>query len=98
MEEIFIYDEIGPDWAGMVAAKPIRSKLELLKGTPVALRVNSPGGSVWEALGIYNAIAEHGDVTAYIDGLAASAGSYVTLAAKKTIIAENALYMLHQVM
>ena len=68
MEEIFIYDEIGPDWAGMVAAKPIRSKLELLKGTPVALRVNSPGGSVWEALGIYNAIAEHGDVTAYIDG------------------------------
>jgi ATP-dependent protease ClpP protease subunit len=97
MIEIFVYDMIGPEWAGMVSAKGIVDQLDATAGQEVTLRVNSPGGVVDEAMAIYNAICRHGSVTAAVDGLAASAGSYITLAAKRVVIAENAIYMLHPV-
>lgn len=96
--EIFVYDQIGPEWAGMVGANSIKKALKELFGEEVTMRVNSPGGSVFEAMAIYNAIAEHGNVSAVIDGVAASAASYITLAAKSVSISENGLYMLHPVM
>src|SRR5690606_34713381 len=44
MNEIFIYDDIGPDWAGMVSAKFITDELKKFAGEPVVIRINSPGG------------------------------------------------------
>mgnify|MGYP000477434393 CR=1 FL=1 len=63
----------------------------------VDLRVISEGGSVIEGIGIYNAIRAHNaSWTVYIDGLAASAASWMILAADKIIMAENAQYMIHR--
>lgn len=99
MNKVFIYDDIGPDWAGMVSAKMVSDELRKHTGSPVELHINSPGGSVFEAMAIYNAIATHpGGVHAVIDGVAASAASYVSLAAKTVQIAANGMYMLHPVM
>lgn len=94
MVEIFLYDEFGPDWAGMVSAAYVKRELEKAGGGQAVLRINSPGGSVVEAMGIYTLAVKHG-VDVEIDGLAASAASYVAMAGKRIRIAENAMLMIH---
>ena len=95
MQEILIYDEIGPDWLGMVNAKSLKEQMPADKD-PLTLRINSPGGSVVEAQAIYNLIAgRSGETTVKIDGLAASAASYIMLAGDRIEIAENAMVMIH---
>jgi ATP-dependent Clp endopeptidase proteolytic subunit ClpP len=96
MAEILIYDDIGPEWAGMVSAKGILDAIAAVPSDePLVIRVNSPGGSVNEALAIYNAIERRGDVTIAIDGLAASSASFIAMAGKQIVIAANAMMMIH---
>jgi ATP-dependent Clp protease protease subunit len=92
--EIVIYDEIG---AYGVSAKGFLAELGALPdGTPLALRLNSPGGSVFDAVAIYNAIKRHsGTVTVWIDGIAASAASYIAMAGDEVVMPENAFLMIH---
>jgi enoyl-CoA hydratase/carnithine racemase len=60
------------------------------------LRINSPGGSVFDAVAIYNAIKRHsGTVTVWIDGIAASAASYIAMAGDEVVMPENAFLMIH---
>jgi len=89
-----IYDEIGADG---VSAKGFLAELGALPdATPLALRLNSPGGSVFDAVAIYNAIKRHsGTVTVWIDGIAASAASYIAMAGDEIIMPENAFLMIH---
>ena len=68
----------------------------LPEGTPVDLRLNSPGGSVFDAVAIHNALKRHeGNVTVWIDGIAASAASYVAMAGDEIVMPENAFLMIH---
>ena len=92
--EVAIYDEIG---AYGVSAKGFLAELGALpEGTPVDLRLNSPGGSVFDAVAIHNAIKRHeGTVTVWIDGIAASAASYVAMAGDEIVMPENAFLMIH---
>lgn len=92
--EVAIYDEIG---AFGVSAKGFLAELGALPdGMPVDLRVNSPGGSVFDAVAIYNALKRHaGTVTVWIDGIAASAASYVAMAGDEIVMPENAFLMIH---
>jgi ATP-dependent Clp protease protease subunit len=92
--EVAIYDEIG---AYGVSAKGFLAELGALPdGTPVDLRLNSPGGSVFDAVAIYNALKRHaGTVTVWIDGIAASAASYVAMAGDEIVMPENAFLMIH---
>lgn len=92
--EVVIYDEIG---AYGVSAKGFLAELGALPdATPLALRLNSPGGSVFDAVAIYNAIKRHsGMVTVWIDGIAASAASYIAMAGDEVIMPENAFLMIH---
>ncbi|SFK78536.1 MULTISPECIES: head maturation protease, ClpP-related [Rhodobacterales] len=92
--EVAIYDEIG---AYGVSAKGFLAELGALpEGMPVDLRLNSPGGSVFDAVAIYNALKRHeGTVTVWIDGIAASAASYVAMAGDEIVMPENAFLMIH---
>ena len=92
--EVVIYDEIG---AYGVSAKGFLAELGALPdSTPLALRLNSPGGSVFDAVAIYNAIKRHsGTVTVWIDGIAASAASYIAMAGDEIVMPENAFLMIH---
>jgi ATP-dependent protease ClpP protease subunit len=66
------------------------------EGAPVDLRLNSPGGSVFDAVAIHNAIKRHeGTVTVWIDGIAASAASYIAMAGDEIVMPENAFLMIH---
>ena len=92
--EVLIYDEIG---AYGVSAKGFLAELgALADDAPLDLRLNSPGGSVFDAVAIHNALARHaGTVTVWIDGIAASAASYVAMAGDEIVIPENAFVMIH---
>lgn len=92
--EVAIYDEIG---AYGVSARGFLAELGALpEGTPVDLRLNSPGGSVFDAVAIHNALKRHeGPVTVWIDGIAASAASYIAMAGDEIVMPENAFLMIH---
>jgi len=92
--EVLIYDEIG---AYGVSAKGFLAELGALSDeAAIDLRLNSPGGSVFDAVAIHNALSRHaGTVTVWIDGVAASAASYVAMAGDAIVMPENAFLMIH---
>lgn len=95
--EIFIYDEIGPAWWGLIDAATVINSLEQMGGKRVTARINTPGGSVDEGVAIFNALERYpGGVDTVIDSLGASIGSYIFLAGERRIIAKNARMMIHE--
>lgn len=89
---IDLYDEIGY-WG--VTAKNFRQQLKAAPGD-VVLRINSPGGDVFDGIAIYNDLLAHeGTVRCEIIGLAASAASLIAMAGDEIAIAENAFFMIH---
>jgi ATP-dependent protease ClpP protease subunit len=92
--EVVIYDEIG---AFGIPAKAFLDDLKALG--PVAeltVRINSPGGSVFDGVAIYNALKRHdGAVTVWIDGIAASIASMIAMAGDEVVMPENAMLVLH---
>ena len=91
---IYLYDVIDPYWG--ISASEVVKQIAGLKDSAIHLRINSPGGDVFDGRAIASAIAQHGNVTAWIDGLAASAATYVATAAKTVNIAEGAFFMVHE--
>jgi ATP-dependent protease ClpP protease subunit len=90
---IYLYDVIDPYFG--ISALEFNKELAALKGMPVNLHINSPGGDVFEGRAMATEIARHGNVTAYVDGLAASAATYVATAAKSINMAEGSFFMIH---
>jgi ATP-dependent Clp endopeptidase proteolytic subunit ClpP len=94
--EVMIYDEIGT--YGVNAKSFVEEIKEIPKSASVLLRINSPGGSVVDGLAIYDAVNRLPQkVTSRIEGIAASMGSVIALAADEVIMSENSLYMIHNV-
>lgn len=91
---IYVYDAIG-GWYGVSAEAFVRD-LNSLDAEVINLRINSPGGDVFEARAMVTAIKAHSaKVIAHIDGLAASAASYLALAADEVVMADGAFFMIH---
>ncbi len=91
---IYLYDEIG--FFG-VSASDFANQLRALKAPTIHLRLNSPGGDVFDARAIVTAIREHpSQVIAHVDGLAASAASYIMTACDEVEISDGAMVMIHQ--
>jgi ATP-dependent Clp endopeptidase proteolytic subunit ClpP len=98
--EIVIYDAIGKSFwdDDAVSAKSfIDSLADLGDVENITLRINSPGGDVFDGVAIYNAIKNHkAKVTAHVDGIAASAASYIAMAADKIVMPSNSFMLVHQ--
>jgi ATP-dependent Clp protease protease subunit len=97
--EIFIYDMIGEDFwtGGGVTAMMFVEALSKFRGAEtIHLHINSPGGDVFEARAITAAmLAFPGKFVAHIDGLAASAASYIAARCDEVEIAPGAFIMIH---
>ena len=91
MSDLLLYGAIGWD----VMALDVVREVSKAKGEKLTVRVNSPGGYVWEGLAIANAIKGHGNTTTHVDGLAASMGSVIFLAGKKRLMATGSRLMIH---
>jgi ATP-dependent Clp protease protease subunit len=91
---IYLYDVIDPFWG--VSAKQFVKELNAIKTPTINLRINSPGGDVFDGRAIATAIAQHpSKIVAHIDGLAASAASYVAISAKEVVMAPGTFLMIH---
>jgi ATP-dependent Clp endopeptidase proteolytic subunit ClpP len=92
--DIYVYDSIG-GWFGMYSDEFI----DALKGvttSKINLRLNSPGGSVFEGIAIANAIRNHpANVTVYVDSLAASIASVIALAGDRVVMMPQSQFMVH---
>lgn len=97
MNEILIYDAIGAGFFDeSITAKTIKDQLDSFNNEDVAVRINSPGGDVFDGFAIYNLLNQYqGNVTVHIDGLAASAASIIAMAGNEILMAENGLMMIH---
>lgn len=100
--EVFLYDAIVSDdaeaeWFGGVAPGAFSKALRAIDAKTIHLRINSPGGSVFGARAIEQALREHpARVVAHIDGLAASAATFIAMAADEVVMNKGALFMIHQ--
>jgi len=95
---IYLYDVIdswGGYW-GVSAAEFIEALDSLGDVSEVHVHLNSPGGEVYEAIAILNALRNHpARVVAVVDGIAASAASFIAVGADETIMGENTELMIH---
>lgn len=92
--EVLIYDEIG--FWGILASDFKRQLAQLGDVNTIHVRINSPGGSVFDGIAIYNALREHpAKVITHVDSLAASIASVIALAGDEVKIAKNAYLMIH---
>ena len=95
--EILIYDEIGASfWGEGVEAKKFVEDLRTITAKTINVRLNSPGGSVFDGFAIYNALRrKDARIVVDIDGMALSIASVIALAGHEVRMAKNALYMIH---
>lgn len=95
--ELILYDDIGADWFGEgITAKQILADLEKVADKPLAVRINSGGGDVFDAVAIYNALDRREMPTeTYVDALAASAASVIAMAGESVWMAPGSLMMIH---
>lgn len=94
---IRIYDAVGPDWWGMIGAETIAKALDDAgEVETIDLRINSPGGDVFEGVAIYNQLVAHSaSVNVTVDGLAASIASVIAMAGDDIAIAKAGQMMIH---
>lgn len=95
--EVLLYDEIG-GWFGL-SAEDFAKDLAKVKAKQITLRINSPGGSVFEGLAIYNSLRQHpAKVTTRVEGLAASAASFIAMAGDTVQVCRGSMMMIHDAM
>lgn len=90
------------EWFGIPAASPnaFRDALAQHAGKDLTIWVDSWGGDVVAAMGIYNALMEHkakykSKITAKIDGKAVSAGTIIPMAADEILVSPGSMTMTH---
>lgn len=99
---LYLYDMIvnsddEAEFFGGVSPQAFIKALNEITAKTIHLRVNSPGGSVFAARAIEQAIREHGSqIIAHVDGVAASAASFLIMAADSIEMAPGAFIMIHK--
>lgn len=84
------------NWWDEMDAKTVIDAINGMEGD-ITVRLNSPGGDVFDGITIMNALKAHdGKVTVIVEGLAASAASYIAIGgADELRMAEGAMLMIH---
>jgi ATP-dependent protease ClpP protease subunit len=95
---VWIYDRIGRSWfEDGTDAKSFAKKLAGLDVDEITLHINSPGGDAFDGVAIYNTLHDHqADVHVVVDGLAASAASYIAQAGETIKMNKAAQMMIHR--
>jgi len=95
---IYLYDVIvSDDYWGGVSAQAFVKELRAMTAETINIRINCPGGDVFAARAMEQAIRDHGSkIVAHIDGYAASAASFLAIAADEVVMSEGGFYMIHK--
>lgn len=95
---VYVYGTIGDHWKEEKAnrAKDFASALDDLSPKALEIRIDSPGGDAFEGFAIASAIQRYeGDTHAFVDGMAASAASYIAIMADKVTMNDFSAFMIH---
>ena len=85
--------------SGTLSLIELNWQLEYAAGQDVEVHISSIGGSAFEAIGMYDALKKYpGNVTTFIDSLAASAASIIAMAGRKVVMSKYAMLMIHKPM
>lgn len=94
--DLYLYDPIG-GWGGIDPMDVVRALAEV--SGPLTVHINSPGGSIFDGAAIYDALVSYGAgkgrVTSRIEGVAASAASFIALAAHEVETTDLGVMMIH---
>jgi ATP-dependent Clp protease, protease subunit len=91
---LYIYDEIS--WFGVDAGEFVKD-LNSQTAKNINVRINSPGGSVFDGVTIYNAMRQHkSNIIVHIDGLAGSIASVIAMGGNELRMAKSAYLMIHE--
>jgi ATP-dependent Clp protease protease subunit len=99
---IYLYDAIvssdtEAEWYGGVAPKAFINELKAIDAPVINLRINSPGGSVFAARAMEQAMRDHkAKIIAHVDGYSASAASFLMMAADEIVMAQGGMVMIHK--
>lgn len=75
----------------------VKSLIDEIKGDEMEVHINSLGGSVFAGIVIHNMLKQSGKtITAYIDGVCASAATFILMAANKIYMPANTQYLVHR--
>ncbi|NGO68527.1 head maturation protease, ClpP-related [Streptomyces boncukensis] len=92
--EVLVYDEIGGWFGG--GAEEFVQELRGITAPRMTVRVNSPGGSVFDGVTMANALRAHpSNVTVYVDGIAASIASVIAMAGDRLVMMPQSQLMIH---
>ena len=94
---INIYTPIGKTFEGDgFTASKMAGILRNFVGKPITVNINSPGGSLFDGVAIYNQLRAHeAEVTVNIVGIAASAASIIAMAGDRRMMGEASYLMIH---
>jgi HK97 family phage prohead protease len=93
---VLIYDEIGGSFG--TTADQFAEDLQEITAPVIHLRINSPGGSLFDALAIHSSLLHHpARVVVYVDSLAASAASVIAMAGDEVVMMPGSQMMIHDV-
>lgn len=89
--EVLIYEDIAPSSSGAF----VRA-LRDITADEITVRINSSGGNVFDAIAMTNALRDHpARITTVVDGLAASAASFIATAGDEVVMNRNSELMIH---
>lgn len=94
---LYLYDVIvSDDYWGGVSALSFAKQLAAITAPVIHLRINSPGGDVFAARAMVQAMKDHSSqIIAHVDGMAASAATFLVMSADQSMISEGAGFMIH---
>lgn len=95
---ITMFEVIGEDWwtGGGVTAKRVSAALRSIGERDVTVKINSPGGDMFEGIAIYNLLRAHpAKVTVEVLGWAASAASIIAMAGDEIRMGLGTFMMVH---
>ncbi|WDF54658.1 head maturation protease, ClpP-related [Mucilaginibacter sp. KACC 22063] len=98
--KIYLYDtETDCIGSGTLSSAYVQTQLQQAAGADVDVHISSVGGSAFDAIAIYDLLKKYpGNVTTYVDALAASAASVVAMAGNQVVMSKYALLMIHKPM
>ena len=95
--DFYIYGDIGSDYDGLTSQEFVGALNRVASYPNLTLNINSQGGNVFEAFAMYTALKRYtGKITANVDGVAASAASFLAMAGHRIRMAANSLMMIHR--
>lgn len=95
MDSYWFWDPINPP-LGYITQDSVKDALDKAAGKPVLFRIHSSGGDIMAASAIRALLMSYpGKVICQIDGLCASAATYIATAGSKVQMQDSAFFMIH---